>query len=170
MVVTINADTVNIGAFIETTGNANNFQINVPQKPSAGPNLPGDIVECACFNDAPLDLLSVNFTGREREIALIIEFLEKVYGDVPTRCAIHGMHGVGKSQISNALAKELYNNGRYRILDASHHNRKAPSRLREAAQARVPSSMLFHRRRDETHGSTALVGGLQFRTMAPRDR
>jgi hypothetical protein len=77
------------------------------------PSLPADIAQCPCFNDAPLDLLSVNFTGREREIAMIIEFLETVYSDVPTRCALHGMHGVGKSQVSNALAKDIYNNGRY---------------------------------------------------------
>ena len=113
MVVTINADTVNIGALIETTGNSNNLHINVPQNVIAGPSVQKDIAQCPCFNDAPLDLLSVNFTGREREIALIIEFLETVHGDLPTRCALHGMHGVGKSQVSNALAKELYNNGRY---------------------------------------------------------
>jgi hypothetical protein len=113
--VTINADTVHIGALIEATGNSNDLRINVPQKPIAGhgAHSPRNVVECACFNDAPLDLLSVDFTGREREMALIIEFLETAYDDLPTRCALHGMHGVGKSQVSYALAKELYNNGRY---------------------------------------------------------
>ena len=113
MVVTIKADTVSIGALIETTGNSNNHHIDVPQELIAGAPSPRNVVECTCFNDAPLDLLSVNFTGREREIALIIEFLEKVYGDLPTRCALHGMHGVGKSQLFYALAKDLYDEGRY---------------------------------------------------------
>ena len=108
-----NADTVNIGAYIETSGNSNSIHLNFHQNAIAGPSLPRNIAQCPCFNDAPLDLLSVNFTGREQEIALIIESLETVYGDVPTRCALHGMHGVGKSQVSNALAKELYNSGRY---------------------------------------------------------
>jgi hypothetical protein len=113
--MTVNADTANIEAYNEIAGNliSTHLQVNFHENAVAGPSLHRDIAQCPCFNDAPLDLLSVNFTGRKREIALIIEFLEKVFGDVPTRCALHGMHGVGKSQVSNALAKELYNNGRY---------------------------------------------------------
>ena len=85
MVVTINADTVNIGTLIETTRNSNNLYINISQNAIAGPSLQRDIAQCPCFNDAPLDLLSVNFTGRDREITFIIEFLETVHGDLPTR-------------------------------------------------------------------------------------
>jgi hypothetical protein len=107
MVPTINADTFSIGALIETTENFNDIRINVPQKPIASSRSPRTVVECACFNDAPLNLLSVDFTSREREMALIVGFLEIVYGDVPTRCALHGMHGEGKSQVSYAFAKEL---------------------------------------------------------------
>ena len=99
---TLNTDTVKIGAYIETTGNPNNNNINFHQNAIAGPSLPRDIARRPCFNDAPLDFLSVNFTSRGREIALIIEFLERVYGDVPTRC-LYGMHGVGKSQVSMHL-------------------------------------------------------------------
>jgi hypothetical protein len=91
----------------------------------------------------PLDRLSIDFTGREREMTLVIEFLETVYDDLPTRCALHGMHGV---EVSYGLANQLFDKGRYRnTLDASHHNGKAPSRLLEVAQARIPSSVLFHR-------------------------
>ena len=102
---TINADIVNIGAYIETPGNSNNLHINDAQNAIAGASSHRNVVQCPRFNDAPLDLLSVKFTGREQEIALIIEFLEAVYGDLPTRCALHGMHGVGKSQVTYALAK-----------------------------------------------------------------
>ena len=112
--MTLSADTVNIGTYIEIAGNSNDLHVNSPQKASAGANSQTDVLRCPCFNDAPLDLLSVKFTGREREIALIIEFLEIVYGDVPARCALHGMHGVGKSQVSYALAKYLYDKGHYR--------------------------------------------------------
>ena len=108
--MTLSADTVNIDTYIEIAGNSNDLHVNSPQKVS-GANSHGDIVRCPCFNDAPLDLLSVKFTGREREIALIIEFLEIVYGDLPARCALHGMHGVGKSRVSYALAKYLYDKG-----------------------------------------------------------
>ena len=110
-VTTISADIVNIGAYIETAGNSNSLHI---QNAIAGASSPRNVVQCPRFNDAPIDLLSVKFTGREREIALIIEFLKAVYGDLPTRCALHGMHGVGKSQVTYALAKDLYDKGRYR--------------------------------------------------------
>ena len=46
-------------------------------------------------------------------MALIKELLDTLYGDVPARCALHGIHGVGKSQIFYALAKDLYDKGRY---------------------------------------------------------
>ena len=115
MATTLSADKVNIDTYNEAAGNVTSTQVYItfPPEPSAGPSSLKNVAQCPCFNDAPLDLLSVNFTGREQEIALIIEFLDIVYGDVPTRCALHGMHGVGKSQVSNALAKELYDQGRY---------------------------------------------------------
>ena len=110
---TLNADAINIEAYNEIAGNLNSTQLQIHFHQNAAIPGPSSPTQCPCFNDAPLDLLSVNFTGREQEIVLIIEFLETVYGDVPTRCALHGMHGVGKSQVSNALVKELHNKGRY---------------------------------------------------------
>jgi hypothetical protein len=77
-------------------------------------------------------------------MALIIEFLDNLYGDVPTRCALHGMHGVGKSQLFYSLAKDLYDKGRY--MDAGDDRRKASSRLLEVAPPRVPSRPFVHRR------------------------
>jgi hypothetical protein len=68
------------------------------------------------FNDAPLDLLSVHFTGREKELARISEVLNCVHEDVPTRCVIHGMHGLGKTQLALQFAKRSYNGGRYSLI------------------------------------------------------
>jgi hypothetical protein len=68
------------------------------------------------FNDAPLDLLSVHFTGREKELARISEILNGVHGDVPARCVVHGMHGLGKTQLALQFAKSSYILGRYSLI------------------------------------------------------
>jgi hypothetical protein len=60
------------------------------------------------FNDAPVDLLSVHFTGREKELAYIGKVLDEAQGDVPTRCVIHGMHGIGKTQLALRFAKTAF--------------------------------------------------------------
>ena len=117
MAMPLSAEAVKIDTYNEIAGNVNSttthLHFNFPQKTIAGPSSPTNVAQCPSFNDVPVDLLSVNFTGREQEMALIIELLDTVYGDVPTRCALHGMHGVGKSQIFYALAKDLYDKGRY---------------------------------------------------------
>ena len=115
MAMPLSAQVLNIGTHIDIAGNVNStqFHFHLPQRAIAGPSSPRNAAQCPSFNDAPLDLLSVNFTGREEEMALIIEFLDTLYGDVPARCALHGMHGVGKSQLFYALAKDLYDKGRY---------------------------------------------------------
>ena len=115
MAMPLSTNAVNIDNYNEVAGNLNSTHVhfNFPQKTIAGPSTPKNVAQCPSFNDAPIDLLSVNFTGREQEMALIIEFLDTLYGDVPARCALHGMHGVGKSQIFYALAKDLYDKGRY---------------------------------------------------------
>jgi hypothetical protein len=43
------------------------------------------------FNDAPIDLLSIHFTGRGRELADIGRILDVVHDDAPAHCVIHGM-------------------------------------------------------------------------------
>jgi hypothetical protein len=65
------------------------------------------------FNDAPLDLLSVPFLGRERELSHIDNVLSVPLGDAPTRCVIYGMHGLGKSQLALQLAKASFDQRRY---------------------------------------------------------
>ena len=64
MVVTINADTVNIGALIETTGNANNFQINITRSLAPVPVYLGTSTNALVSTTLPLDLLSVNENGK----------------------------------------------------------------------------------------------------------
>ena len=114
------SDRLNIGTYNDVAGNLTSTTYNfiLPSNATANPSFesprnasPG--TTCPSFNDAPIDLLSVNFTGREQEMALIIEFLEIEHGDMPSRCALHGMHGVGKSQVLYALAKYLFKQGRY---------------------------------------------------------
>jgi hypothetical protein len=68
------------------------------------------------FNDAPLDLLSAHFTGRRRELARISEILDVVHEDVPTRCVIHGMPGLGKTQLALQFAKSSYGQQRYSLI------------------------------------------------------
>jgi hypothetical protein len=65
------------------------------------------------FTEAPIDLLSVYFTGRENELANIARTLEVVHGDVPTRCVIFGMHGIGKTQLALRFASESFDQHRY---------------------------------------------------------
>ena len=74
---------------------------------------------CPSFNDAPLGLLSDDFTGCEQVMARVIEILETPYGNMPSRCALYGMRGVGKSRVSYALAKSLFDKGHYTITYSS---------------------------------------------------
>jgi hypothetical protein len=49
------------------------------------------------FNDAPIDLLSSHFTGREEELDRIETVLGVVRGSTPTRFTVYGMPGIGKT-------------------------------------------------------------------------
>jgi hypothetical protein len=64
-------------------------------------------------NDVPLGILSVHFTGRDKEVDFLKDALSKVEGDKPCCCAVHGMPGVGKSQLVLHLAKVSFDQGRY---------------------------------------------------------
>jgi hypothetical protein len=68
------------------------------------------------LNDVPPDLLSVHFTGREKELARISETMDVIHEDLPTRCVIHGMHGLGKTQLALQYAKSSYDHGRYSLI------------------------------------------------------
>lgn len=52
------------------------------------------------FNDAPIDLLSAHFIGREQDLIFISNAFVKTSGSTPSRCAIHGMPGLGKTQLA----------------------------------------------------------------------
>jgi hypothetical protein len=64
-------------------------------------------------NDAPIGLLSIHFTGRERELDFIRDALSKVQDSRPSCCAVHGMPGIGKSQLILHYAKMSFDRGRY---------------------------------------------------------
>jgi hypothetical protein len=58
--------------------------------------------------DAPVDLLSILFTGRTEVLLHIKETFDADCGDVPIRCVIYGtygMHGICKSQLALYFAK-----------------------------------------------------------------
>jgi chromosomal replication initiation ATPase DnaA len=63
----------------------------------------------APFNDAPVDQLSVHFTGRKKQLALIAEaFTKRRHPNIPPRCVLFGNQGVGKSQLTYAWANTTY--------------------------------------------------------------
>ncbi|KZP22557.1 hypothetical protein FIBSPDRAFT_695204, partial [Athelia psychrophila] len=65
------------------------------------------------FNDAPVDLISSCYTGRAEEIDLIAETLASCIGDEPSRFAIWGMPGLGKSQTALKYAHCSFKSGRH---------------------------------------------------------
>jgi hypothetical protein len=67
-------------------------------------------------NDAPVDLLSTHFTGRESELAFLVDVLGRSYGDVPSRCAVYGMPGLGKTQLVLRYAKLSFDGDRYTFI------------------------------------------------------
>lgn len=61
------------------------------------------------FNDAPIDLLSAHFTGREKELEDIDKAFGTGHGNTPIRCAAHGMPGIGKTQLALQYARMWHN-------------------------------------------------------------
>ena len=57
------------------------------------------------FNDAPVDLLSIHFMERERELDRIRNAHQVSEENAPTRCAIWGIPGVGKTQLAIRYTK-----------------------------------------------------------------
>jgi hypothetical protein len=115
-------------------------------------------------NDAPLGILSVHFTGREKEVAFLKDALSKVEGRELSCCAIHGMPGVGKSQLVLHYAKLSFDLGRYsyvfwisatnvdklnhglsKILDIVGH----PDRCLQEQSAKLMSARLWLEERQE---------------------
>jgi hypothetical protein len=54
---------------------------------------------------APVDILSVHFTGRSDELGFIQNALSEFHSGVPTRCVVYGMPGIGKTQLLLRYAK-----------------------------------------------------------------
>jgi hypothetical protein len=138
-----------------------NYYFMSPSTSSAAdPLLPSSVTpHCPRFNDVPLDMLSGGFTGRVQEIALIIWSFEVQRGDIPSRCAIYGMCGIGKSQASYALAKDLFNQGRYMnifYVQASSDEKL----LHSFAPSCLTPRSICSRTRCKTHSRPALAGGL----------
>jgi hypothetical protein len=64
-------------------------------------------------NDAPISLLSIHFTGREKEVDFLLDVLSKTQNDRPSCCAVDGMPGVGKSQLVLRYATMSFDRGLY---------------------------------------------------------
>lgn len=64
-------------------------------------------------NDAPIDRLSPHFTGREKELEQIGKALAAVRSETPTRGVIHGMPGLGKTQLALKYAQSSFERQRY---------------------------------------------------------
>jgi hypothetical protein len=65
------------------------------------------------FNDAPIGRLSVHFTGRQTDLDQVEEMLNRKQNGIPSCCVIHGMPGVGKSQLSLRYAVKSVHGGWY---------------------------------------------------------
>src|ERR1700691_2479031 len=68
------------------------------------------------FNEAPTGLLSSHFTGREEELDYIGKVFQVVHGNAPSRCAIHAMPGLGKTQLILQYTEISYNRRRYSLI------------------------------------------------------
>jgi NB-ARC domain len=64
-------------------------------------------------NDVPMGLLSAHFTGRERDLDILDEMLDKVQSDRPGCAVVQGMPGIGKSQLLLRYAAKSFEGGRY---------------------------------------------------------
>ncbi|KZP24422.1 TPR-like protein [Athelia psychrophila] len=65
------------------------------------------------FNDAAVDLISSCFTGRHQDVQSIADAFASPTGRTPARCAIWGMPGLGKSQLSLKYAHSSFESGRH---------------------------------------------------------
>ncbi|KZP05613.1 hypothetical protein FIBSPDRAFT_967120 [Athelia psychrophila] len=100
------------GTVNNTNGNMDN-QVNihyygVPPTASVNP-----MHSLAPFNDAPVDRISSCFMGREDDFQAITSALDSCDGDAPSRYAVWGMPGLGKSQLALSYANASFKTGRH---------------------------------------------------------
>ncbi|KZP22591.1 TPR-like protein [Athelia psychrophila] len=65
----------------------------------------------APFNDAPVDRISSFFMGREGDMDAIASAVNSCDGDAPSRFAVWGMPGLGKSQLALSYANASFTAG-----------------------------------------------------------
>jgi Cdc6-like AAA superfamily ATPase len=63
---------------------------------------------CRSFNDVPIDMLSVHFSGRNSELEILEKNLRETSANQPSRCAVHGMPGLGKTQLALQYTKRFF--------------------------------------------------------------
>jgi hypothetical protein len=97
-----------------TTNIAGRDQINLYYTSASGSS--NQQQPALSFNDSPIDLLSPHFTGREEELDDVGKGLSASNGSAPTRYALHGMPGVGKTQLTLQFAQLSYNQQRYSLV------------------------------------------------------
>ena len=68
------------------------------------------------INDAPLGILTAHFTGRQSELVKIRSMLTPRSDNLPARCAIVGMPGLGKTQLALKYTLEVFDQARGPII------------------------------------------------------
>ncbi|KAI9831904.1 MAG: hypothetical protein M1819_004626 [Sarea resinae] len=93
---------------------AENFRLEVRTLFAQGLNgLPPQDGILKNLNDAPVDMLSEYFIGRENELDSLATTFKSNQADSPKCCAIFGMPGLGKTQLALKYAKTSYENQKY---------------------------------------------------------
>jgi hypothetical protein len=65
------------------------------------------------FIDGPFDLLSSSFTAREKQLDQLGQWLKARSTDSSVRCLVHGMPGVGKSQLALQFSQSVWDSKEY---------------------------------------------------------
>ena len=72
-----------------------------------------ELIPLATFNDAPVDRITAHFIGRDSELAAIKKAFGTIQNGRPTRYAVHGMPGLGKSQLALQYSNVAFEQGCY---------------------------------------------------------
>src|SRR5262249_19006730 len=95
-----------------TQNTQNTYNIHVEQRgPVADSSRSQPPPATTSFNDAPVDLLSVHFTGRQTELDLIGQAFGRPRSNIPLRCVLFGDQGVGKSQLTYEWSRSTFARG-----------------------------------------------------------